>query len=150
MAQPIQIIANAASQTLTYVDKKSKSYSITKFDDFINNRVPSKVVDTGRTTRYLNHRCRHYIVTEFLVPSHPTHFDVLATEDIVVNGPSWILLTVGSVAAMKIKGVPLSVVYSSGPADNVTSLEETPLPASVVEVPAGYKKSSEWSLGAIH
>jgi hypothetical protein len=120
-----------------------------------------KVVDTGKTTRYLGHTCRHYILTMTInMPQTGTmtmHSDILAAQDLpgLDAGVYQALAMQAGVNGNQMTGVPLLTVTKMsgrGPAGNMTmtqqvmSLSTAPISASRFEVPSGYRKTTQPAL----
>ena len=116
-----------------------------------------KVTDTGKTTLFHGHKCRHYIMTMTMtMPGAGTmtaHYDILAAQDMpgldadVFQAMS---LQMG-IKGDQVKGVPLETIatVTGGSTGSMTVKQEAiaistdPIPSSTFDVPAGYQETSQ-------
>jgi hypothetical protein len=147
---PIIMIVNKDNVIETDLDPKNKQYMKTKYS---NADVPPGseciIKDTGKTKAILGHKC--HLVTF-----------VLKKPIIYKSGSAWLSDDVSEynrfsatrndlaliIPLKGIKGLPMSMTMIAEGASgklfvttNVTSISNSPLPASTFEIPAGYSET---------
>jgi hypothetical protein len=115
-----------------------------------------KVTDTGKTTQYLGHTCRHYILAMTMtIPNAGTmtmHSDVLAAQDLPGLDPD-VYQTLSMQMGVKgeqMKGVPLmtetkmtgGMIGEMSMTQKASDISTDPIPASEFEVPSDYTQAS--------
>lgn len=115
-----------------------------------------KVTDTGKTTQYLGHTCRHYILDMTMTMPNAgnmtMHSDVLAAQDLPGLDPDvyqTLAMQMG-VKGEQMKGVPLmtstkitgGVTGEMSMTQTASDISTDPIPASEFDIPSDYTKAS--------
>ena len=119
-----------------------------------------KVTDSGKTTKYLGHTCRHYVIDmKMTAPNMGTmimHSDVLAAQDLPGLDPE-VYSALGAqmgIAGNQMKGVPLvtntkmssALTGAMTVSQTATDISTDPIPASEFETPEGYIETTAANL----
>jgi|SRR5579883_1917118 len=114
------------------------------------------VVDTGKTTMFLGHKVRHYVVTSHINTPNTgemtIHSDILAAQDLpAADMQAFTNISSYQSGKTHVVGVPFKTVttVTGGPmgtmtmTQTVTSLSTKPIPAYFFMVPSGYTQSQQ-------
>lgn len=163
----MSVIADPADKKMTFINDTAKTYSIMPYDPaaaraMMPGGAPGggalkeyKAVDTGRTTTFLGHKVRHYIVTEVVQAPNmgdmTIHADVLAAQDLPNSDmDAYQGLSNDIPGTTHMKGIPLKMVMkmAGGPVGTMTlvmqatSVSTAPIPASTFQIPEGYTQTT--------
>lgn len=173
----MSFIVDAGAKQMTLLNPNQRTYAVTPINpDAMKMMMGSAglpqgqgttptytVKDTGKSTKYLGHTCRHYIMDMTMtmpqIGTMKTHSDVLAATDLpgLDTGVYEALAMQTGVKGQQMHGVPLltkSVITGGmiGTMDmeqKAQDINTDPIPADKFEVPAGYteKTSAEFFKG---
>ena len=165
----MSMIVDAGAKRMIMLNATQRTYSVMPINPNMMKRIMGgagagmtgsgkpvyTVTDTGQTTKYLGHTCKHYIMDMKMnmgnMGDMTVHSDILAAQDLPGLDPA----ISGSLAMQmgmqggQVKGVALvtrSKVTSalSGAmtmSQTATKISTDPIPAGKFEVPAGYTKT---------
>jgi hypothetical protein len=173
--QAISMITDSSGKQMTTLLHDSRTYSVEPIKQNAVNNRPAKIVrspqagptgppwagphdmdtghiivDTGKTTQFHGHTCRHYIQKRTVIDSHGPSFkermDILAAQDIKGVDPKLVqmLMEQMRIFGKGVKGIPLETVVTETDGSTKTVAAEdistAPIPAATFQAPAGYRK----------
>ncbi|HEX5324121.1 MAG TPA: DUF4412 domain-containing protein [Capsulimonadaceae bacterium] len=166
----VSVLVDQQAKTLTMINDKAKSYSVSPYDPIVAQQMMQgpggmfsgagsdyKVVDTGKTTTFLGHKVKHFVVTAHL--SSPNtgdmtiHSDILAAQDLPPADMAAYNSMTAAAASGKahVEGIPLKTVttVTGGTmgtmtvTQTVTSISTKPIPANLFAIPTGYTRTTQ-------
>ncbi len=156
----MSIICDPGARRLIYIERQKHIY----FNDDINiyfdlmqedaqsqKREGYEVSDTNKTTMLLNHRCRHYVVTDrsgltrgdLLVAMDVAMPDTMNPYNVAVDG-----FNMKIDVARRITLLPLAIISVTTDGNyfdqyEATSVSTAPIKSNVFDIPAGYKETHD-------
>jgi len=173
----MSFIVDAGTKQMTLLNTNQHTYSVTAISpDAMKQMMGSAglpqgqgttptytVKDTGKSTKYLGHTCRHYIMDMTMtmpqIGTMKTHSDVLAATDLpgLDPGVNEALAIQMGVKGQQMHGVPLltksvitgGMIGSMDMEQKAQDISTDEIPADKFEVPPGYteKTSAEFFKG---
>lgn len=151
---PISYVYNAATRSTTVINRKNHTYATRPYKAPPAGQFQATVKSTGQSKSIQGHPARRYLLsaTTASLPGTVIQGDIWAAQDLPTppaltgGGP----FAVADTLLRKVKGYPLlaNIAVTGSPMGNttfkstVTSVSQTPLPASVFAIPTGYKKTA--------
>ncbi|MGO8671238.1 MAG: hypothetical protein ACLQVD_07745 [Capsulimonadaceae bacterium] len=174
----MSMIMDAGAQTMTILLPSTHTYVTTPIDpDMVKREIAAamassgapggmpnmqyKVVDTGRSTTFLGHKCRHYTATMTMpmpqVGSVVMHMNILAAQDLPVDPRIFSALSMqAGLGTNSVNGVPILIettMTSSSPMldgmmvkQEATGINTNPVLDSVFAIPDGYTATTMQNL----